>query len=373
MKRFAASICVLVCSTLAPAVALAGQARAVHGAVTGKITYVGWSTLTIQTAGRRIGIINALTATANTLSAHGYPYVYGGGHGEAGVASIGIKGPGYNGRRIGFDCSGAVAAVLAGAGLWPAGSGVPNDAGVITQLWQEKLIARGPGTAPDEVTLYDHPGQHIFMNIDGRFFGTSDGGGGDPNGHPIWLDDGAPDSVNPAFKRFHVVPSVLRNKTNDGHSFTFQTAANPTLSIGAEAGDNVTISYAETKSGAMTATAVQYVGAITTSGTVESIGPNGSSVTIETTDNQTLTFTTSAVTSLIEGLQVGDGVQLTYSADAAGLLIPHAVAIVSTPSPEPPPAGSPSPPAGSPSPPAMQSAARTDPSGPHRPGPSSAG
>ena len=265
MKRFLVSICVLVCSALAPSAALAGSAHAVHGAVTGKITYVGWSTLTIQTGGRRLGIINALTATANALSAHEYPYVYGGGHPEAGIASIGIRGPGYNGRRKGFDCSGAVAAVLAGAGLWPAGSGVPNDAGVITQLLQEKLIARGPGTAPDEVTLYDHPGLHIFMNIDGRFFGTSDGGGGDPNGHPIWLDDGAPDSVNPAFKRFHVLASVLRNKTTYGQSFTFQTVANPTLTIGAEAGDKVTISYTETKSGAMTATAVQYVGAVTTS------------------------------------------------------------------------------------------------------------
>jgi len=116
----------------------------------------------------------------------------------------------------------------------------------------------------------------------------------------------------------------------------------------------------------MTATAVQYAGAITTSGTVESIAPNGSSVTIETTGNQTLTFTTSAVTSLIEGLQVGDGVQVTYSADAAGLLIPHAVAIVSAPSTEPPPAGPPSPPA-------VQSTARTDPGGPHAPGAPSAG
>jgi len=350
MKRFLVAICVLVCSALVPSVAWAGPARVVHGAVTGKITYVGWSTLTIQTGGRRLGIINALTATANALNARDYPYVYGGGHPEAGVASIGIKGPGYNGRRKGFDCSGAVAAVLAGAGLWPAGSGVPNDAGVIQQLRREKLIARGPGTAPDEVTLYDHPGLHIFMNIDGRFFGTSDGGGGDPNGHPIWLADGAPDSVSPAFKRFHFVASVLRNKTTYGQSFTFQTTANPTLSLGAEAGDEVTISYAETLAGSMTATAVQYAGAITTSGTVESIAPNGSSVTIETTGNQTLTFTTAAVTSLIEGLQVGDGVQVTYSTDAAGSLIPHAVEILSTPNPQPP-AASPSPPATPPTPP----------------------
>jgi hypothetical protein len=58
-------------------------------------------------------------------------------------------GPGYNGKRIGYACSGSVAAVLAGAGLWQPGSGVPNDAGVIRQLRQQKLIAPwrwyGPG------------------------------------------------------------------------------------------------------------------------------------------------------------------------------------------------------------------------------------
>ena len=54
----------------------------------------------------------ALTAAANSVTAGDFPYVYGGGHAEAGIASIGIKGPGYNGRRIGLDCSGSVAAVL---------------------------------------------------------------------------------------------------------------------------------------------------------------------------------------------------------------------------------------------------------------------
>ena len=64
--------------------------------------------------------------------------------------------------------SGAVAAVLTRVGLWPAGSGVPNDAGMISALLRNRLIAAGPATAPDGVTLYDHPGVHIFMNINGR-------------------------------------------------------------------------------------------------------------------------------------------------------------------------------------------------------------
>ena len=55
------------------------------------------------------------------------------------------------------------------------GSGVPNDAGVISYLRQRGEIAPGAGDGPQEVTLYDDPDVHIFMNINGRFFGTSDG------------------------------------------------------------------------------------------------------------------------------------------------------------------------------------------------------
>jgi len=333
IKGFVLSICLLAAAAVMPVAAQAAGATLTHGSVTGKITYVGGSTVTIRTAGRPRGVINVLTTAADRLSAKDLPYVYGGGHAEAGIASIGIKGPGHNGRRIGFDCSGSVAAVLAAAGLWPAGSGVPNDAGVIQQLLQEKLIARGPGRAPDEVTLYDDPGVHIFMNIDGRFFGTSDGGGGDPSGGPTWIDDGAPDSWDHVYKRYHVLASVLRSTTTSGNSFTFQTGASPVIAAGAETGDTVTISYGETRSGSMTATAIQYAGARTVTGTVSSIAPAGSAVTIQTAGGTVVTFATAAVTDLIGGLQIGDGVQVTYSTDISGLLVPHVVVIVSTPSP----------------------------------------
>lgn len=127
----------------------------VEGALTGRITYIGASTLTIQAHGTSVGVITALTRTANGVAAGGWPYVWGGGHSEAGVASIGGRGPGYNGRRRGFDCSGSVTAVLSGAGLWPAGAGVPGDLGVVRELLAEGLIARGPGRAPNAVNLYD--------------------------------------------------------------------------------------------------------------------------------------------------------------------------------------------------------------------------
>ena len=71
-------------------------------------------------------VIAAMISTAATINNDDYPYVYGGGHSQAGTPSIGIPGGnGYDGHTIGYDCSGAVAAVLAGGGLWPVGSSVP--------------------------------------------------------------------------------------------------------------------------------------------------------------------------------------------------------------------------------------------------------
>ena len=164
---------------------LGDPAPAADPGVTGTITSTGSYSFTVQTPGRPTGVLAALTTAANKITAEDYPYVWGGGHGEAGIASVGEKGPGYNGKRRGYDCSGSVAAVLSGAGLWPAGAGVPNDAGVIQYLRQHGEIAPGAGDGPGEVTLYDDPGVHIFMNINGRFFGTSDGGGGgDKQGRP---------------------------------------------------------------------------------------------------------------------------------------------------------------------------------------------
>lgn len=328
MRRLPAFLAALVCAACSPTAALAAGTRAAQGTIGGRITYVDPGTLTVQTGGRLLGVINAMTATATAIAARDYPYVYGGGHAEAGVASIGIRGPGYNGKRVGYDCSGSVAAVLAGAGLWQPGSGVPNDAGVIRQLLQERLIARGAGTAPDEVTLYDDPGVHIFMNVNGRFFGTSDGGAGDPKGGPTWLDDGAPDAWTPVYKRYHVLPSVLRNKTTYGQSYTFETSS----ALGAEVGDQVRVSYSETKAGSIVATAIAYAGETTVSGTVTAIATDGSMVTIETVGGQTVTLATSLVTNLIAGLQVGDTIQVSYSADVAGLLVPHALQVLGSPS-----------------------------------------
>ena len=66
--------------------------------------------------------------------------------------------------------------------------------------------------------LYDDPGVHIFMNVDGRFFGTSDGGGGgDAKGGAGWLYDGAPDAFTTYYRCYHLLATVLRGSTNAGH------------------------------------------------------------------------------------------------------------------------------------------------------------
>ncbi|WP_249011779.1 hypothetical protein [Conexibacter sp. DBS9H8] len=241
--------------------------------ITGTITLLGSSWFTVRTPGRPAGVINALTTAADRITAEDTPYVWGGGHAVAGVPSTGERGgPGYNGHRRGFDCSGAVAAVLAGAGLWPAGAGVPADSGVITELLAQHLIAPGVGTAPDAVTLYDDPGVHIFMNIDGRFFGTSDGaGGGDPRGGAGWLADGAWDASDRAFRPYHFLPAVLGATTTDGNEFTFQlptdglfsaTRGAPEVSLGdlsvadLAAGERVRVSYTPSGTGAMDLSAI---------------------------------------------------------------------------------------------------------------------
>lgn len=220
MKRLAALFCVLLGVLVLPSAALAATGSS--GQASGTVIGVAGHTFALEASGGRMPVLAALRSAADGVTAGDFPYVYAGGHAQAGVASIGLKGPGYNGHRIGFDCSGSVAAVLSEAGVWPVAAGVPSDAGVITELLHAHLIARGRGHGSGEVTLYDDWGVHIFMDIDGRFFGTSDGaGGGNPNGGAGWLDDGAPDASSRHYKPYHLLPSVLRQQTSLERILTF--------------------------------------------------------------------------------------------------------------------------------------------------------
>jgi hypothetical protein len=341
MHRFAAGLCALACALALPNTAFAAHrlsstpAGIVHGTASGTVIAVSGTTVTIQTAGRRTGVINALIAAANSVTKGDYPYVWGGGHAVAGVASVGIRGPGYTGHRRGLDCSGAVAAVLSGGGLWPAGGSVPNDAGVIAQLRSEGLLARGPGKAPSEVTLYDDPGVHIFMNIDGRFFGTSDGGAGNPSqrrGGAGWLNDTAWDATSRAYHQWHVLTPVLHDRTTYGHEYTFVLDPSIPAFQSVAVGDAIRVSYAETPAGSLSASDVTYRGARTTTGTVQTIA--GSTVTIQTAAGATQTVTVPAgvAAALAGSLAVGDTIQVTYTS-AHGVLTARLITVTATPAP----------------------------------------
>jgi hypothetical protein len=323
--RTALATAAMVTAGLPASAAAAGLA----GAVSGTVTYVGATSFTIMTAGRQIGVIDALTVAANRLTHRDYPYVYGGGHGRAGVASVGLRGPGYNGHKIGFDCSGAVAAVLAGGGLWTAGSGVPSDAGIVATLLAERVIAPGVGRGTVQVTVYDRRGVHIFMNIDGRFFGTSDGaGGGDPRGGAGWLDDGAPDAGRRAYRAYHLLPSVLRGSASSGHIVSFQTGALQGGTDGLQAGEPVRVSYTEARTGALVASAITFPGALTVSGVVAAVASDGSSFTLQTPTGTELSFDTSSDPSLTSEVAVGDAVQVTYTT-SHGVAVAHIVDVTS--------------------------------------------
>ncbi|MGC9221857.1 MAG: hypothetical protein ACP5H2_10990 [Solirubrobacteraceae bacterium] len=303
--------------------------------LTGVLTAVDHYSVTVQAVGKAVGVLGALTAAANKLQAGDYPYVWGGGHAQAGVASVGEKGPGYNGKRRGYDCSGSVAAVLAGGGLWPVGASVPNDAGVIAYLLRLHVIAKGAGKGPDQVTLYDRPGVHIFMGINGRLFGTSDGGaGGNAQGGPGWLDVG-PDVTSPSFKRYHVVPKFLHATTTAGYSYGFQLGTGADL-LGYPIGTTVTVVYRPTASGMLLAQTITPLDVHATTGTVQSIGAQGLSLTLVSRAGVTLSFVVSPqnplAAQLADGqIAAGDEVRAQYLGGSDSALTLLDVKVLSAP------------------------------------------
>jgi hypothetical protein len=335
---FAVAAALLAVPVSASATLLPPQSAQVKGIITASGPY----SFTIQTPGRAVGVLNALTAAATKLEDQNFPYVWGGGHGQAGDASVGEKGgPGFNGKRRGYDCSGAVAAVLVAGGLWPVGAGVPSDAGVIQELLRAKLIVKGAGTGPTEVSLYDDPGSHIFMNIDGRFFGTSDGGrGGDAKGGPGWLDDGAPDVSNSAYRRYHFVPGALMATTNAGYELGFEAGPGlaPALNGGYPVGTQVTVVYKTTNAGTMVAQDVTPVGEQTATATVKAIAADGSNFTIARKSNHQLvtlpvTAGSSLANELLNGqIAVGDSVTVEFAGKSPAYVV-ISVTVTDTPMP----------------------------------------
>jgi len=111
--------------------------------------------------------VQAMISRANEIASHHYNYEWGGGHGAIGVPGHGTghgSGPG-----VGFDCSGTVSAVLHAAGL------------LNTPLTSGGFMSWGQQGLGEHVSIFASP-VHVFMVIDGHYFGTSSmnkGGGAD--------------------------------------------------------------------------------------------------------------------------------------------------------------------------------------------------
>jgi hypothetical protein len=311
---------VMLASTLLPSAAGATQVSLYSASqatstktVSGAVAELTGSGLTIQRSGSARGVVTELVAAANSLSVARYPYVWGGGHGQAGNASVGVRGgSGYNGKRDGFDCSGAVAAVLVAAGLWQNGDSVPNDANVITTLKAENLILPGVGRGKREVTLYDRPGVHIFMNIDGRFFGTSDGNHkGNRKGGPGWLSGRSTDARSRKFKRWHFRAALLSARNTASLLMSFTALGDWELAGELLSGQQISVGYSTSSTGVLQARTVSALNATSVSGTVSALSsdsyPGGFTLTLP--NGTSMNF----VNDTTVDVEVGDAVTVAYT------------------------------------------------------------
>lgn len=146
-------------------------------------------------------VYSAIVEGANAIDSAKLTYVWGGGHSQAGQTTGG-----------GFDCSGAVAAVLAGASLYSGSVG--RDDSFVASLVQSGTLVPGTDNGPSiqKVNVYDNPGVHIFMEIGGRFWGTWAGGTSTAGGGG-WC----PNGNTSGFKAYHVPQNILlQNGTYKG-------------------------------------------------------------------------------------------------------------------------------------------------------------
>jgi hypothetical protein len=133
---------------------------------------------------------------------------------------------------------------------------VPGDTGVIQELLARKAIASGPASGPYQVALLDKPGQDIQMKINGRFYGTGVGSRGGAG----WLDGAI---TFAGYKQYHVLPSVLGERSSDGNdiTFTFGTSASQaTIAAEVTVGAEVKVSYTEAGNSTIQAESVNNIG-----------------------------------------------------------------------------------------------------------------
>ena len=243
-----------VYSEVAPTMAKGAPASksAAKGSKTASSTAQDWRlrnssgqqvTTSSGTTGSSMTVIGAITAAANAIAGQNYPYRWGGGHGAPGVPTLGSGGGPDTGPNAGYDCSGAVSAVLyAAIALGFDSSEGSNSVGPALGNNVESLgagadaITQGLNNT-NGVTIFGNP-NHVWMTISGQAWAATSAvgqtGASDASGGPGWLGpassqasfaragDGGPFSV------YIIKPSVL----NETSTYRLSLAPGDTTSPG---------------------------------------------------------------------------------------------------------------------------------------------
>lgn len=149
-----------------------------------------------------------LVADANKISGSGYNYEWGGGHNTTFAPTTGT-GHG-SGAGVGYDCSGAISAVLHAAGLLKQP--------MVAQQFMTYGHA-GPG-GPHDLTIYASP-THVFAEINGKFFGTSLQ---NPGGGAAWFAQAQTAGYTVRHVSLQGAPAMHLN-TQTGNVIPFKAAA----------------------------------------------------------------------------------------------------------------------------------------------------
>lgn len=125
--------------------------------------------------------LDVMISRASEISNKNYPYSWGGGHPHVGTPSMGPEHSSGGALVNGFDCSGAVLAVLAAGGFVPTGSSF-GSSGEMMHVYGY-IGEPGPGPKSKGVTIYANA-THEWMTINGRYFST--GWNNNPSGGAGW-------------------------------------------------------------------------------------------------------------------------------------------------------------------------------------------
>ena len=179
-------------------------------------------------------VLAAMLQEATSISGSNLPYVWGGGHSQIGVPSLGTSAPGHPQSSVkGFDCSGAVSAVLGAGGLLQSPEATQ---GMIQALGSN--VVRGRGSGPTYVTIWIDPATHVFMEFNPgkdnggpQYWGTSVGGSNtagreDSGDGPTWWKAGTPAPDTSTFAPYHIPLSILATPLNQYQTNSKATGPN---------------------------------------------------------------------------------------------------------------------------------------------------